>query len=88
MNSNFFHTFKGIFIVPCILICLHKFEFSFKIVYSVQNFKAFENLLNIPGFLCIISGSNVGGHCYVNLVRSLMIFTKIPLKSQSLLTLV
>ena len=74
--------------MPCILICLHKFEFCFKIVYSVQNFKAFENLLNIPGFLCIISGSNVGGHCYVNLVRSLMIFTKIPLKSQSLLTLV
>ena len=36
--------------MPCILICLHKFEFSFKIVYSVQNFKAFENLLNIPGF--------------------------------------
>ena len=74
--------------MPCILICLHKFEFSFKIVYSVQNFKAFENLLNIPGFLCIISRSYVGGHCYVNLGRSLMIFTKIPLKSQSLLTLV
>lgn len=50
VNRNFFHTFKGIFIAPCILICLHKFDFSFKIVYSVRNFKAFENLLNISGF--------------------------------------
>ena len=42
--------------VPCILICLHKFEFSFKIVYSVQNFKAFKNLLNIPGFFVQYAG--------------------------------
>lgn len=72
--------------VPCILICLHKFEFSFKLCTQYRILKPLKTS-SVFRLFCIICRANVGGHCYVNLVRSLMIFNKIPLKFQSLLTL-